>query len=168
VTIRFPLNIDDIVALNEYVFGLKYRRSLWMTILVVPVLSGPFIFAHPDAWPLLLLAMILHGFYIKIRAPHILREKLIKLLDGKHTAVGNHVLTIDESGIQDDTDETKVHVSWPTIEKIVQDKEYIFIFAGKIEAHIIPKNAFANNYQADVFYEKSLQLRKSTWAIKEI
>ena len=66
-------------------------------------------------------------------------------------SIGNHIIAIDAEGVTEISDVGESHVAWSGIEKIEENENYLFLYVGSLQAHIIPKQAFLNEGEAAEF-----------------
>ena len=80
-------------------------------------------------------------------------HKLLSEVKRDKGQLGRHKVLLDEDGVVESTAVGESRSSWAGIDRLEQDREYIFIYTQPHAAHIIPKRAFNNSHEAQAFYE---------------
>ena len=80
-------------------------------------------------------------------------NKLLSEVKRDKGQLGRHKVLLDEDGVVESTAVGESRSSWAGIDRLEQDREYIFIYTQPHAAHIIPKRAFNNSHEAQAFYE---------------
>ena len=73
--------------------------------------------------------------------------------------IGSHFLAIEPKGVSEKSAVGESTTNWIGVERIEQDEKYLFIYIGPLQAHIIPKRAFASGQEADEFFELAQSYR---------
>lgn len=71
----------------------------------------------------------------------------------KSGLICEHTITLTETELIEKTDVNETHHSWEGMDRIEENDDYLFIFIGNKETHIIPKRAFESTYEYRDFYE---------------
>jgi hypothetical protein len=185
VQVEFDISLDDIAAFNQYhstCHSLMARRSYRMALVIVPaavllcaVLFAPLrppILRSPIAyWAIPLLVALAWLFFYPRLYQRGLKQMVVKAMsDGQNRGtLGRHLISIDETGLNEKTDVNDSHWNWLGVEQIQQNENYIFVYISSIMAHVIPKRAFPHPDQADEFFstaEKFLVLSRPTEALR--
>jgi YcxB-like protein len=64
----------------------------------------------------------------------------------------NHEITLSEENIIEETPFNRGENSWSGINKVVQNRSYIFIYVSQHGSHVIPKRAFRSVSQTTEFF----------------
>jgi hypothetical protein len=77
-----------------------------------------------------------------------------KLYSGSENkgVLGNHFLAIGPEGVRERSAVGESTTAWIGIERIEDDEQYLFLYTGPLQAHLIPKRAFATSQEADAFF----------------
>lgn len=67
--------------------------------------------------------------------------------------LGKHTLVVEPSGVTEQGSVSESKVAWSGVEKIEDDNQYIYIFTGPLQAHVIPKRAFRSSEESQKFLE---------------
>ncbi len=79
--------------------------------------------------------------------------------------VGRHRIVLDEAGVFESTIVGEMRTSWAGIDRLEQDRDYIFIYTQPHASHVIPKRAFSSPQEADGFFELA-RLNKESNQVK--
>jgi YcxB-like protein len=69
--------------------------------------------------------------------------------------LGRHRVVLDEKGLSESTAVGESRTTWAGVDRVEQNRDYIFIYIAPAVAHVVPKRAFADPRQAEAFYELS-------------
>lgn len=75
--------------------------------------------------------------------------------------LGRHRLILDEDGLTESTAVGESRTRWAGVDRVEQNREYIYIYTSPAAAHVVPKRAFSTPEQAEVFYRLSRARRQS-------
>ncbi len=161
--VEFDISLDDIAAFNQYHWTHQSRTakcSYRISLAAIPamILLCAFLFAPlrpPIAyWVISLFGALAWLFLYPRLYQRWLKQMMIKAMSGGRNrgTLGKHLISVDETGLNEKTDVNDSHWDWPGIEQVQQTEDYIFIYISSIMAHVIPKQAFANRDQADEFF----------------
>jgi hypothetical protein len=104
---------------------------------------------------------LLIAFPIVILAQHFLgrwlmRGAIRRLLRNEKPGkgqLGRHKVVLTEGGVVESTAVGESRTSWAGVHRIEQNPRYIFIYTSPAAAHLIPKRAFRDMQEAEVFYQ---------------
>jgi len=65
--------------------------------------------------------------------------------------VGEHVIVIDPEGVKEVSEVGESTTVWSGIERVEENDNYLFLYTGPIQAHVIPKRGFADDQQITEF-----------------
>ena len=68
--------------------------------------------------------------------------------DMSPSALGYHVLTVDEAGVTERTTLGSSHRTWAGIERVEETPTHLFIYIGRQSAFIVPKSWLAESVVA--------------------
>jgi hypothetical protein len=71
---------------------------------------------------------------------------------GNKTALTEHAITVEDSGLIEETSFNRTEFKWSGIQKLGKNSDYIFIYISGASAHVVPTRAFANASERDEFY----------------
>ncbi|HLC49430.1 MAG TPA: YcxB family protein [Candidatus Andersenbacteria bacterium] len=153
------------------IYGMKHPRrvALFCASLVILYAGLVSFFSDIDLVPLFfeILPITLPLCFINVW--NFYWRRMIKsFYTGRTDMVGEHTLTIDENGLHLKSEQSEGSHTWRVVEAIEQSEKYLFIFLGKLSAHVIPKSSFNSPNAARVFYEKSFSLWKGTDVDKQV
>ncbi|MBI2844295.1 MAG: YcxB family protein [Armatimonadetes bacterium] len=151
--IRYRVELDDIVAFNQFVVDTskemrRQRRSWLIAIFAIYVTIGCLqaMFRHsfaPILYWLLFSAVFTAWYY---RASRRVNRKRIKRLysEGKNKGdLCEHELELLPDGICERTSVGEQKATFAGIERIVTNDTHAFIFIGSLLAHVIPRSKIA-------------------------
>lgn len=75
--------------------------------------------------------------------------------------LGRHRLVLSEDGLFESTAVGESRTRWAGVDRVEQDRDYIYIYTSPAAAHIVPKRAFPDLEQADAFYRLSQARRQA-------
>jgi hypothetical protein len=67
--------------------------------------------------------------------------------------LGNHFIAIGPEGVRERSAVGESTTAWDGIERIEDDERYLFLYTGPLQAHVVPKRAFASGPEADAFLQ---------------
>jgi hypothetical protein len=165
--ITFRLAMDDIVSFNTYVFATSpaIRRSFLINKLIISgtplavVLAQVYILRMPFRESLLFIvpALLFLSLPLYFLTPIFFRKVALRKVgkiyaEGENKSLlGEHVLRIEPDGLTEKTELCETKQRWESLEKIVTDGPRTSIFAGAVQAYIIPRQSvLAGDYEAFV------------------
>ncbi len=177
MTIAFNVVLDDLVHFNRFHWQQSpwARRSRFRSRVVVTLLGG-FAGVVGAAMagmlsPLVLLAMFAVGaaflwtmeflwmyFCLRVWQPRALRRVLAEGHNKK--ALGLHELELSDAGVFERTPHGESRQLWSSIERVVEDDRYVFIYTQATGAHVIPKAAFPDADTVSQFFSKARALHE--------
>jgi hypothetical protein len=153
--INVDLNREDYLKFNKYVI-LKNRIKRSFIIATIFIIIWIIILNKdiPFNLPLILIETII--FYlgwgvIFLIIYSINFNKIKRMPDENGSILGSKKYIILEEGFKEITDVSESITKWTGIKKLVENKEYIYLFVDKIAAFVIPKRYFDSNSQMDDF-----------------
>ena len=69
--------------------------------------------------------------------------------------LGRHTLILGEDGLVERTTVGESRTAWAGVDRVEQDRDYVFIYTSPAAAHLIPKRAFRSVEDAERFYQLS-------------
>ena len=75
--------------------------------------------------------------------------------------LGRHRLILDQDGLTESTAVGESRTRWAGVDRVEQNREYIYIYTSPAAAHVVPKRAFSTPEQAEAFYRLSQARRQS-------
>lgn len=154
--VNFDFNKEDIWNYGKHVtFNMvRFKMRMIVNILMVPLLV--IIVGTIKQFTLLEYLIYIIAFtalYIYVLSS-VLKSKMIKANSGKGGPLGLHHVVIGEDGISEKLPERESHHNWSEIQKVTEDKKYIYILWNITSAHVIPKRAFSEPGEAIHFIGK--------------
>ena len=160
--IHYQLTVEDIAAFNVHhsrTSRLSRRRlrltQLWgifCTLVVVMIWPrwsslerALFFLAFCSFW--LLAYPVYYPWVIKRNARKIYSEKESKGVLGKHS------IAIRADGVTERSAVGESRTGWEGIERIAADGQYVYLYIGPLQAHVIPKRAFQNDEEVEAFLQ---------------
>jgi len=109
------------------------------------------------------LTFIAIAFAICVLSQRILERWLMRRVIRKQVAderpqrgqLGRHTLSLSEDGLIERTAVGESRTAWTGVDRVEQDRAYIFIYTSAAAAHVIPKRAFRSAEEAERFYQLS-------------
>lgn len=107
--------------------------------------------------PIPFIVSILAGALVFFIYPYLNRKSMIgrlkqMLSEGNNkTMLGNQVITTSPEGIFCKSQAGESKLNWSSIDKVMQNEKYIFLYISSTNAFVIPTNAFATENQRQEF-----------------
>lgn len=167
--IYYELTEEDYLHFN--LFHVKQSKaaikSLNIQRFLMPVffIIAAFIFFGigdmPLVFPLIIFGLISTlwiVFYPKYFYRLIMRQSKKMLKEGKNDGLlGEQQITLSGEGIVYLTSNSESQVKWSGIKKIVEDRDFFYLYNSSISAYILPKRALSNVGEArDIFSENNI------------
>ncbi len=95
-------------------------------------------------------------FYYNLKSQHS------KQLDKIAGFIGEHMIEIDDKGVREFTAIRDSFHAWADMDRVERNKEYLYLFWGATQAHIIPIRAFPSGKEANDFYNVALKFFKQS------
>lgn len=159
--ITYELDKDDLIAFQRYALKtspmLRKMRRLFFLLLI----SSSFYYTLGYGVNLLATAVL---FMINITfcasvfllLTWALNEYAFRksLPRGENNGLtGRHQLIVDEHKLVEITSVNEAHQQWQGMDRVVENKQYIYIFNMPHAAHIVPKRAFPDRQHAEWFFK---------------
>lgn len=156
--VSFDFKKDDVWNYGKHVtFSMpKFRRKMIINIVMVPIL----VCAIGYTKGFTLAGYLIYGggltvFYVFILFS-ILKGKVIKSNSGKGGPLCKHTVDLTINGVRETIQDREENHYWSEIQKVVEDKKYIYIHWSEIAAHVIPKKAFLKDGEAEFFFTTAM------------
>jgi hypothetical protein len=170
VEVEYELTRDDLYAFQwrgvfESPRGRRARRTAYLGWLIAVVLFAIVPAIGADGFTI---SRVSFGF-IAITLPVVflfqwclerwlVRRAIRQLLEEGRPdrgQLGRHRLVLDEAGLSESTAVGASRTAWAGVDRVEQNRDYIFIYTAPVAAHVIPKRAFLDPQQAEEFYQLS-------------
>ncbi len=79
----------------------------------------------------------------------------------KNGVLGVHHYALLTQGLQERTDANESLQSWDSVESITKLPNYIFFRVRRQQHHTVPRRAFSNNGEFNLFYERAVALHQA-------
>ncbi|MDQ7096501.1 YcxB family protein [Desulfosporosinus sp. PR] len=161
MNLEFNISNQDYLEFNLFHLdnSVQLRKSLLISrfFLATMVIGVAFLAMRGQARPVgyiyftVLLVLVMTFFKRGFKA--VVRKKMEKMIeDGKTIGfVGNCELTLTEEGITANTENNSLKTTWGGVERIAENRDYMFIYVGAAAAYIIPVRAFSDSRQKEEF-----------------
>lgn len=168
--VEYELTRDDLYAFQwrgvfESPRGRRARRTAYLGWLIAVVLFAIVPAIGADGFTI---SRVSFGF-IAITLPVVfllqwclerwlVRRAIRQLLEEERPdrgQLGRHRLVLDEAGLSESTAVGASRTAWAGVDRVEQNRDYIFIYTAPVAAHVIPKRAFLDPQQAEEFYQLS-------------
>lgn len=163
MNVEFNCNEEDLVEFNlfHYAHSPSYKRQvliiqILMAVLIFGCVASTFIRYLPVG------SFVLGGIFGGIMyfvIPYIYKRSLVgqvrKLLkEGSNISLlGKYEMRLSPDEIHYKTLASETKIKWSSINKVVQNDKYIFIYIGAVQALVIPKSAFTSIEQQKEFLD---------------
>lgn len=155
MTIRFEVNMDDIMAFQRHVYdtapvNIRIRKNRWGVPILLSGLALLIYVANERVLSASVVVAIAFAIFWGVFMPGLLRRSALKRSERIYSQPENssffgfNEMTFDEDGIKDvESDRTGIY-GWDAVLKADETKERIFIFVSGLTAFIIPKPKLTN------------------------
>ena len=159
--VRFFLTQEDLLHFNVYIYTHQLRRSVWFILITSILLILCALLTFPSAYQCSIV-FFLASFVL----PLLLVLRARRAASRAAGWAGEHVVSIMPDGIQEKTDESEGTGKWSTIKNVDQDKYNIYFIlkassSNIVVARIIPKRAFPNPQEAEMFLNQARRYWRS-------
>jgi hypothetical protein len=177
--VEYEITRDDLYAFQwRAVFhspmGRRSRRMVYLLWFVALLLAAIVPAIGPDGFTLsrVSFGFLITAFPIVALAQWFVERRLIRgtilglLKDEKPGKghLGKHRLVLSEDGVLESTAVGDSRTSWSGVDRVEENREYIFIYTTPTAAHMIPKRAFRSADEAEAFYRFAGQRRAAAAA----
>ena len=101
--------------------------------------------------------LLLVIFYLRWNYSLTLRA-LFDPLDGRQ-----FVLSVSAEGLlMEEAGRTRLFYFWPTVSRVILDKEFLLFYVNRNVAWFIPLDRFANQAAAEAFFQQALQFKEQS------
>lgn len=167
MSLNFTLETKDYIAFNLYhtyhspslkKMMLAQKFIPLLVFVIAPVMAIKVTQQPPVYWGVV---FGLVSIIWLIRFPKYFERNLTKRLakmigEGKNQGLFDpKSMVINEEGIHLESLSENSHTRWQAIEKMVIDKDHIYLYNSAISAFIIPKSAFEDEKACDDFLEEA-------------
>jgi hypothetical protein len=169
MTICYDNNMEDINAfilhyLNHSPHCLRIRRimsilapAIWFLALMVG--ASKHLLVSLVVWILISLAWV--WWFPRYQFWHAKRTTAKLMKEGQNAGfLCEHRIEITPEYMIETTDVGETKVFWRGVEKIAEDSGYLYFYTGAMQAHVIPRRAFASRAEAQEFRETARHYRE--------
>jgi hypothetical protein len=168
MTLTYELDINDWVALQKnFLKNAKFVRRLKLFVaLIFPVIAAVSLYnkSKKDIDVMLFLVVFLTALAWFIFTPKLMTLRMISKIKKQLTSkenkgvLGQQNLTIDDNGIIFKKDGAQNIMDWNAIAKLVDDKEYYFLYNSSMSGIVIPKDKVGDNIsELDKIFKKNIK-----------
>ena len=145
--INYEFTMDDWMAFHKHhlLHSRQYKRMKYFFVLLIPIISIVFAFInYINSNPINITSFILPLLWL-ILMPKIsdyIQMRSFKWLMGEganKAYLGQHFIEFEEDYFVVTAPGFETKVKWPTLSKVEENKDYIFIYLSSISAYVIPK-----------------------------
>lgn len=149
------LNKEDFWRFNRFaLFHLpKYRNMMLAAFVVIPVLFFAALKLTGSGWAYSIIAGLVLGGVFNLYFVYRIKSKTMKLVKDNDGILGEHLIAIDERGLNESTVKNHSRYAWNGIQQLRMDKDYLYIFVNSLQAVIIPKRSFSGQKEELEFSE---------------
>ncbi len=116
---------------------------------VIWVFADLWLRLHQPQWSLML--CLPAAMWLVFRALPPTKKRLVKLHSQRPGFFCEHTYGISPEWFSEKTPVNETKVAWVALHTIEEDHAYLYFFLSKTNAHIIPKRAFTNPREAQLF-----------------
>jgi len=147
-TATIAVNLLMAISFIVIVLTILYARIMMRVIIILLIIL--FLLTRGDISGFLALAApllisLIYAIYSEnnLNRAYRLREDMLTL----------RTISLDENGVNEKTTKSSSSQNWDMISEISQDKNYIYIWIGRTQAHILPKKIFKSQEDMELFYK---------------
>lgn len=164
--IEFERTQEDFLEFN--LFHISHSPTIRRQVLLNQVAMGVLIFVGSIGGIFLSVGYLPTSIYIvapvvsilaSFAYPYIYRRSVIRqaqklLKEGSNKSLlGHHEISLSSDGIFYKSLAGETKLNWQSVEKVLQNDKYIFMYIGAINALVVPKSAFASSHQQKEFLD---------------
>jgi hypothetical protein len=166
MTITYQNRLSDLWRFSAYTYP-RRRAFLILNGLMVVVFSFMLVPAVTKSGRgLLLNTLVFLTMLVAILAFINLGTLLITLISyvpsRNSSILTTHTLTLDESGVAEETPTGHTHTKWSGIVNVRQNRSFIFLYVSEYGAHVVPKRAFAAAADAQRFFQLAKERQRAS------
>ncbi len=167
--LHYLVTVDDIARLNHY----HNQRSPWLKRRRVALglaigMMGLGIFmliGASVASIFVLMFSLFNALWIIAGQRQVSRKQLtyIRRLfsEGENRALfGPHQIVLHEDRVEVITPYSRTEFKWEAVERVEQDETHIYVYVSALNAHVIPKQYFTSELEAQRFFQQAAHLRE--------
>lgn len=152
--LKIEINREDYWNLNKYVLMQKYKVTVMLCVVGLPVAMTVILLAMKLPFWYSLSVGVIGGGLIDLFSYKRLKRRIKNLPEDNKGILGVHELEVTEDAISWKNNVTASSVKWDAINSFEEDKDYFYIFLDKIMAHIIPKRIFTSQNEMNIFKDQ--------------
>lgn len=159
--ITFTLEREDLWAMTRYVYWHvpRYRRSIILNAIMIPLALLIMTRALFPNFALNLVVALLAGAFLLGSMYWAVRRGVMSKPTRQQ---GELTITISPDGVHTQTAVNEGLYHWGGIQEITEDKQHIYLLIDTNMGHIIPKRAFKNESEAQVFLGKAMEYKHAS------
>ena len=160
MNLEFERTEEDLVEFNlfHYDNSPSIRKQVFavqilLTILIFGAVASTFVRYAPIS------SLILGGIFgglTYIVVPYMYKRSIVKqvrkmLKEGSNISLlGHHEMRLSSDGINYKMVASETKLNWSSVERVVENDKYIYMYIGSMQALVIPKNVFvSSNHQKE-------------------
>jgi len=166
MNIEFERTQEDLIAFN--LFHISHSPSIQRQVLIMQITMAALIFVLSMSITFmrvryLSLSSYIVGAVFSVVAyfvwPYIYKWSVIRqaqkmLKEGNNKSLlGTTIMSLSSDGIFYKMLASESKLNWSSVDKVLQNDKYLFIYIGAVNALVIPKNAFTSNRQQKEFLD---------------
>lgn len=160
--VQYQLDLDDVVAFSSYHSrsskGTRRRLRLIQVCGIIFALIAALMWTR---WGIGLRTLFCTGYalFLLFGYPAYYRLSVKRntrkiYSEGQNKgALGKHIISIDADGVAEISQVGESRTAWGGIEKVEENEDYVFLYTGSLQAHVIPKLAFLSEGEAAEFLQ---------------
>ena len=166
--VEYEITPDDLFAF-QWRAAFKSRTArrtsrqayfVWFLVLllisILPAIgSDGFVFSRID-WTFLFITLLVVFLLQKLLTNWLMRRAIRRMLGDEKPdrgQLGRHRVVLLPDAVVESTGVNQTRTSWPGVDRVEQDQDYIFIYTSPMSAHLIPKRAFGDAARAEAFFQ---------------
>lgn len=159
---EFELTTEDLLAFNwhHYQHSPTMRQAFrkgYIMVIFLSALLGLLVALTWDVLVGLITFIIVLPFYLMVYKQSVqktLKQNTARMIgEGRNRSMlGRHRVEISEKEIIITNEVSRGSILWVGVERVVETSEHIIIYTASIKAVVVPKRAFRDEREAEVFY----------------
>jgi len=156
MTIRYENTFRDIMAFCFYhyprsplVIGVYGIGFVLVSLSIVRALPSD---ASPVAKVITFLVMELIAFLF-IAGFFAVTVALSMVSRRNKTLLTGHTITLTDGSLMEETEYNKTDHKWSGVQKLARTRRHVFIYVAQYSAHVVPRRAFRDDAEWNLFYE---------------
>lgn len=157
MNVKVDINKNDYWNYNKFMVKTikKFTHAFIVNMMIMPFTALVVLIMLKVSILFTILGTILGGVIGDLFLIGVTKRQVFKELKKKEEILGKHTFEIYKQNLKEITSKGDKLYLWSNIKDVDENKDYIYIFLGGVEAKIIPKRCFESGEEAKRFYDET-------------